>query len=61
MAAASLYIITMPTLFSAMTGYTNSYTPFMSFDNGVYDSDVSTTRLLDCGELLVRLKGITFV
>lgn len=54
MAVNSLYVVVLPTLFSAMTGYTTFYTQFISFNEGnnLPGQLSSTTNLLDCSEIL---------
>ena len=53
MAIATLYIIAMPSLFAAMTGYTSTYAPFLDYHSHVGDSK----GLVDCEGILAPVWG----
>lgn len=56
-AAATGYIVAMPTLFSAMTGYTSTYVPFVNM-NIDFDSNLTLSgSLIDCGNSFAPVWG----
>lgn len=48
MAAATTYIVAMPTLFSAMTGYTSTYAPFVNINLDFNSNFTLSGSLIDC-------------
>lgn len=48
MAVATVYVVAMPTLFSAMTGYTSTYAPFVNMNVDFNTNSTLSGSLLDC-------------
>ncbi|KAK5133571.1 hypothetical protein LTR08_007610 [Meristemomyces frigidus] len=62
MAAVTVYIIAMPTLFSAMTGYTSYYAPWVLLDqadsSNASVTSANTNSMIDCGASLSPAWGL---